>query len=329
MLVSITEARRLVEAAMASVGHSAEESEIIADHLMDCELRGLGWGGLARGLSVIDRINAADAPRRPIRIVQETPVSATFDGGDQVGYIVGRRVTDLAVTKAKVGGVAVVGAHETWYTGMFSYYLEAIARAGFVGMVAGSGGHVVAPQGGTQARFGTNPIAFGFPSSTTPVIWDIGTAGAMLGEVVMKARLGEALPDGLAYDREGAPTRDPGAALLGGAINVWGGHKGSGLALVVQLLGMMCGAASAPDGLRDCGFFVLVIDPGLLTSADDFKRRVSEYADSLRATRPLDPAKPVRVPFDRSEAERAKRITAGAIEVNDEVFASLSKAAAP
>lgn len=107
-------------------------------------------------------------------------------------------------------------------------------------------------------------------------------------------------------------------------MTVWGGHKGSGLALVVQLLGMMSGAAAAPDGLRDCGFFVLVVDPGLLTSAEDFRRRVSEYADSIRATRPVDPDRPVRMPFERSVAERERRTAEGAIEVPDEVYGALT-----
>lgn len=107
-------------------------------------------------------------------------------------------------------------------------------------------------------------------------------------------------------DGAGQPTQDPMEAL-GGALAVWGGHKGSGLALVVQLLGMMSGAATAPDGLRDCGFFLLVIDPGLLTSDEDYKERVAAYADLVRDTWPVDPSRPVRVPFDRSVAERERR----------------------
>ena len=327
MILSIQDARTLVEACMAAGGHTEADSAIIADHLIDCELRGLSFGGLPRALSVIDHIRSAAISRRPITLVQETPVSATLDGGEQVGYLVGRRATEIAIEKAGKFGIAMVGASKTWYTGMFSYYLEMITKAGFAGMIAGSGGPRVAPQGGTEGRFSTNPIAFGFPSATTPVIWDIGTSSVMVGEVVLAARLGQLLPEGQAFDCEGRPTRDPGAALKG-AFTVWGGHKGSGLAMVVQLLGMMAGQATAPELLRDCGFFVLIFNPALLGSAGEFQQRVSEYADSMRATRPVDANRPVRVPFDRSIATREKNLAANAIEVPELVYKALKEIAA-
>lgn len=327
MILSILEARALVHASMVAIGHTSTEADIIADHLIDCELRGLSFGGLPRALSVIERIRATPTPRQPIKIVKESPVSAALDGGDQVGYLVAQRATEIALQKARTTGIAVVTANQTWYTGMFSYYLEQITAAGFMGFIAGSGGRRVAPHGGTEGRFSTNPIAFGFPSEETPVIWDIGTSAIMLGEVVLAQRMGELLPAGLAFAPDGEPTRDPGAALEG-AFTVWGGHKGSGLALVVQLLGMMSGASAAPPKLRDCGFFMLVIDPGLLTDADDYARRVSEFASELRDTRPLDPAKPVRVPFERSAAEREKRRADNRIEVADQIHEALIAVAA-
>ena len=327
MILSIQDARSLVEACMVATRHTQAEAEIIADHLIDCELRGLSFGGLPRALSITDRIRDTTTPRRPITVLQESPVSASLDGGDNVGYLVGRRATEIAIEKARQTGLAVVGASKTWYTGMFSYYLERVTKAGFAGMIAGSGGQKVAPHGGTEGRFSTNPIAFGFPSATTPVIWDIGTAGVMLGEVMLAQRLGKLLPEGLAFGPDGKSTRDPAAALQG-AFSVWGGHKGSGLAMVVQLLGMMAGQATSPKLLADCGFFIIVVNPALLTSAEDFQQRVSDYADSLRATRPLDPARPVRVPFDRSIAERTKRTAANEIDVADLVYDGLRRVAA-
>ena len=327
MILSIHDARALIRACMTATGHTPAEADIISDHLIDCELRGLSFGGLPRALSVIERIHATQTPRKPIEIVKESPVSAALDGGDQVGYLVAHRATEIALEKARATGIAVVTANQTWYTGMFSYYLEKITAAGFMGFVAGSGGRRVAPHGGTEGRFSTNPIAFGFPSAETPVIWDIGTSAVMLGEVVLAERMGELLPEGLAFAPDGNRTRDP-AAALAGAFAVWGGHKGSGLALVVQLLGMMGGASAAPPKLRDCGFFMLVIDPNLLTDGDDYARRVSAFANSLRDTRPLDPAKPVRVPFERSAAEREKRRADNAIEVADQIFVALKAVAA-
>lgn len=326
--LAIDEARTLCVHVMTAIGHGPDNAAIIADHLIDCELRGLSFGGLARALSVADRVKQYGLSANAITVVQETPISANVDGGDQVGYLVAQRVTELAIGKARASGIAVVGANETWYTGMFSYYLEQVTKAGFVGMIAGSGAAFVAPAGGTEGRFGTNPIAFGFPTTGTPIIWDIGTSGIMLGEVILAMREGRQLDEGMAYDASGAPTCDPAGALGGGAVGVWGGHKGSGLAMVVQLLGMMCGAAAAPAGLRDCGFFMLVVDPAMIDPTNDFAQRAADYAERLRSTRPVDPSQPVRVPFERSAATRAERLASGVIEVSDAIHAALLTVAA-
>lgn len=326
MILTIDEATRLVQRCMIAAGHDRDEAAIIADHLIDCELRGLSFGGLPRALSVLERLRETGRSATPIRVVKESPVSAALDGADQIGYLVARRATDIALEKARQTGIAVVSADNTWYTGMFSYYLEMVTRAGFAGMIAGSGGQRVAPHGGTEPRWSTNPIAFGFPAEGTPVIWDIGTSAIMLGEAMLASRLGKPLPEGVAFDVDGHPTRDADAALAG-AFAIWGGHKGSGLALSVSLLGMMSGAMGNAKGVRDCGYFMLVIDPALLTDADDYRRRVADFADRIRSTRPLDPERPVRVPFERSASERERRREANAIEVADVVFDALAKVA--
>ncbi|MCW0212597.1 MAG: Ldh family oxidoreductase [Pseudonocardia sp.] len=317
----LADALRLVTDALGAAGYTSAEAAVIADHLMDCELRGLSYAGLARAVSVIERIRATPPPQ-PIRIDRETPVSAALDGGDQVGYLVATRAIDIALEKARTQGIAVVGARETWYTGMFSYYLERVIDAGFVGMIAGSGPALVAPHGGTESRFSTNPIAFGFPTADRPVIWDIGTSLITHAEVTLAARLDEPLPDGKAYDPEGRPTTDAAAALQG-AFTVWGGHKGSGLALVVHLLGMLAGASATPVGASDCGFLAVVVDPSALGDADDYRARAAEFAESVRATRPVEGGGAVRVPFDRSAVQRTETLRRGTIEVTARVVDTL------
>lgn len=322
MKLTVNHTREIADQAMRSCGHSSDEAAIIADHLLDCELRGLGFGGLARAISVIERRRENPNPG-PITVAKQTAVSATLDGGDQVGYLVAQRATEIAIAQARRSGLGVVAASRTWYTGMFSYYLEQVTEAGFAGMVAGSGLHLVAPHGGTEGRFGTNPIAFGFPSAHRPIIWDIGTSSVMLGEVMLRERLGQPLEPGSGYAPDGSPTLDA-AEALAGALAVWGGHKGSGLALTVQLLGMLGGASAAPTGLTDCGFFLLVVDPQLFTDAEDYRQRVAEYADSIRRTRPLDDVQPVRVPFDRSATQRQKRLRDNVITVDTRVYDMLT-----
>lgn len=325
MQLSIPDARALLEAVMRKHGHAAEEAALIADHLLDCELRGLRQGGLARAISISERLARTTQPRTPIRVERETPVSARIDGGDQLGYLVGRRATEVAIAKARAIGLSVVGAHNTWYTGMLSYYAEMAVAQGLVAMIASNASAWVAPHGATEGRFGTNPMCFGFPAQGTPLIWDIGTSAIIHADVVLARRLGQRLPEGVAYDAHGQPTTDP-AAALGGAFVAWGGAKGSGLGLAVQLLGILAGSTTIPEELARFGFLIVLLDPKLLADGD-YAGQVRQYVEWVHAARPADPRVPVRVPFERSAQERARRLREGFVEVPEVIHAALAQLA--
>src|ERR1700686_4423664 len=100
MQLDVRQAHQLVVRVLSAIGHGAIDAGLIADHLIDCELRGLSYGGLARAISIAERIAPPGDPRRPITIRHETPVSAQLDGGDHLGYIVAHRATGIAVEKA-------------------------------------------------------------------------------------------------------------------------------------------------------------------------------------------------------------------------------------
>lgn len=322
MKIAIDDARRLIEEVMVAQKHSKQDAALIADHLMDCELRGVSFGGLPRALSIVERIQGRPDRRTPITVTRDTPVSAFVEGNDQSGYLVAHRATQLAIAKAKQSGVGIVAANETWYTGMFSYYLEMAAREDLVSMAIGNAHPRVAPFGSTEGRFGTNPIAFGFPSFEDPVIWDIGTAAVMAGEVALALRTGAPLREGVAYDEKGNPTRDAAAAGKG-AYAVWGGAKGSGLAMCVQMLGMMANTLPFPPLLAGCGFLILCMSPSMFMDVGEFKKNISDYAKAVRAAKPIDPANPVRMPFDRSAETRRKTMARGMIEVADATYQKL------
>jgi delta1-piperideine-2-carboxylate reductase len=327
MRLSVAEARSLLELAMAAVGHDREGAALIADHLLDCELRGATYGGLARALSIVERLSTTDK-RRPMVLERDTPALARLDGGDQIGYLVAHRATRMAIEKAKATGLAMVAAHNTWYTGMLSYYAEMAAGEGLVSMIASNASPWVAPHGATEGRFGTNPISFGFPSAGDPVIWDIGTSAIIHAEVTLHRRLGTTLPPNVAFDATGMPTLDP-AAALAGAFAPWGGHKGSGLAIVVHLMGMLAGSPVMPPEMAEFGFLIVAIDPASVTSVEQFKKDVAEYADAVRGARPVPGGPPVRMPFDRSREERRRRLEDDSIQVADAVYAALTAVAAP
>jgi delta1-piperideine-2-carboxylate reductase len=320
--MTIPEARQLIERVMAVLGHDATDSALIADHLIDCELRGLSYGGLARAISIAERIQRQGDRRRPITLLHETPVSARLDGGDHIGYIVAHRGTRLAIEKAHAAGIAVVGANDTWYTGMLSYYAEMAGAHGLVSMLASNASPWVAPHGATEGRLGTNPICFGFPSADEPIILDIGTSAIIHAEVTLARRLGNELPANVAFDRDGQPTRDP-AAALAGAFATWGAHKGSGLAIVVQLLGILAGSPPVPPELAGFGYLIVAMRPDLMGPAETVRDNVSAFASAVRSARPVDGGSPVRMPFDRSRRERERRLAENAIDVADVLVAKL------
>ena len=322
MRVSLERAQQLAHDSLRALGYTAQECRSIAGHLMDCELRGLEYAGLARILSIAERLSASPSAAGPMRVTRESAVSAQLDGGDGLGYLVAEEATRIAIGKARESGIGVVGANRTWYTGMLSYYAEKVAAEGMVAMIASNATPWVAPFGGSEARFGTNPICFGFPSGPVPLIWDIGISQIIHAQAVMAGRTGQPLPTGVAYDADGTATRDPVAALAGAFVN-WGGHKGSGLGIVVQLLGVLAGSPILPGHLRDFGFFVLALRPDLFVDAEEFRARVSDYAALVRGTRRLDEDVAVRVPFERSAALRAERRARGWIDLEHVVYAAV------
>jgi LDH2 family malate/lactate/ureidoglycolate dehydrogenase len=318
--ITATEATRLVTDSLGGA-LGAEDASIVADHLVDASLRGYPEFGVLRVLELVDAVRV----RTPgdIAVVFELASSALLDGADNIGYVVARRATQLAIDKALAHGVAVVGAHHTYFTGLLAHYAEMAAQHGLASIITSSGEPLVAPFGGTRARLGTNPIAIGVPGDR-PVIWDIGTSSITRGDVWRRARSGRPLPDGLAVDADGAPTVDAAAALQG-ALLPWGGHRGAGLSLMVQLLGLMAGASPATDrsvGTAN-GFLVIAIDPEVLGGRDELAEAVRTFTDDLLAA---GDAGHVRLPFERSVETRQRSLRDG-FEVEDAALAELRQIA--
>src|SRR6476659_8625356 len=207
--LSVAEARALGEATLQRIGYPADEAAIIADQLIDNALCGYRFASLPRILAIAED-EKTDKPRAPVRVVRETPVSALVDGGNKVGYVAAYRGAEIVIAKAKASGIAIVGVHNSYYSGRNAYYVEHIVRAGLLAIHTASAKPHVLPPGGRRPALGTNPFSIGFPSADGPVIYDIGTASLMWGEVLLMARLGHALPEGVGYDADGNATRDAG-----------------------------------------------------------------------------------------------------------------------
>ena len=225
--------------------------------------------------------------------------------------------TRAAIEKAAARGLAIVGVTNSWMSGRSAYYVEMIAKADLAGIHTASSARSVAPFGGSRPALGTNPIAFGLPSSRGPVVFDMGTSAFMGTDLAFRERLGQL--EGMAIDAAGQPTRDPMLAR-GGALLPFGGYKGFGLALIVQALGVLAGSALDPD--KDDGYLFVVFKPDLLLNLDDFKRQVSELIDRIKATPRQPGVSEIRIPRERAFHSREGAFREG-IEIDRVVYEAL------
>lgn len=321
--LSVNEARALSERALCGIGYNAEEARIIADHVIDAALCGYEYSGLAKILNVPEH-KRFQLPRGPMTVVQETSVSVSFDGGNQVGMLALYHATKAAIAKAETQGIALVGVTNTWMSGRSAHYVEMIARADLVGIHTASATRSVAPPGGTKPVVGTNPIAFGLPGAQGPLVFDMGTSAFMGTEAALRERLGQLLPEGVAIDPEGNPTRDPRLGRLG-ALLPFAGYKGFGLALMVHALGILAG--SPRDFDRDNGYLFIVFKPDLLCPLDEFKREISALVDRIKSAPRQVGVEEIRIPSERSFRNRARALRDG-IEIDGTVRDALLKWAA-
>jgi LDH2 family malate/lactate/ureidoglycolate dehydrogenase len=321
MQLTITEANDLAVRALTRAGMSADNARITAEHLVDAALCGHEFSSLPRVIALAEAIQGRP-PAKPIRIVRENHCSALLDGGDNVAYVTSLHAIDKAVEIARKNGVAVVCANNTWFSGRLAYYVERAARQGFVAMHTTNTTARVAPHGGVDKLMGTNPFAIAFPSDGDPLIIDIGTSQTTWGDVVLARTKGVPLPLGQAVNVMGQATTDPQQAL-DGAILPWGGARGSGLALAIQLLGIMAGSELVIDDISNYGLFFLVFDPKLFMPSDQFPARVSAFRHIIESNRAQGGASAVRVPGDGSQRRRRENVAKGVIPLDDTVYARL------
>ncbi|MEA2922156.1 MAG: L-2-hydroxycarboxylate dehydrogenase [Bradyrhizobium sp.] len=316
--LSVADARDLAEGALRGIGFDDNEARIVADHVVDAALCGYEYSGLAKilNLSESDRFKL---PRRPMKVLRETEVSIAFDGGNNVGMLSLFHAAEATLRKAAAHGIALVSVTDAWMSGRSAYYVEMIANAGLIAIHTAASSPLVAPPGGATAVLGTNPIAIAVPSSHEPIILDIGTSAYMMTEVMLRERLGELLPEGVAIGPNGEPTRDPALARRG-ALLPFGGYKGFGLALMVQALGLLGG--SGPDQDSESGYLFIAFRPSLFGPQEVFNRRVTQLIESIKATPRQPGIDEIRIPSEQAFRARERALREG-LDIDRLVYDSL------
>lgn len=321
MNLSIADARQLAIDVFVTAGMQPAHAAVIADHILYAEASGEAAGGLARVSALAEEFRERP-PATAISIEDKGRHSALVDGGGHTGYVTSVTAMDKAIALARDGGFGLVGMRNAWFSGQLSYYVARAAEAGFIALHCTNAKARVAPTGGVEAVLGTNPLALAFPADPRPVVIDIGTSVITVAQLMMRQKLGEPLDEGVGVDRDGAPSTDP-AAVWNGAMRHWGGHRGYGVALAVQLLGILGGGAPVVRDVAESGFLFLVLDPELLMPLSAFKTRAGELVRALETSRPAAGVAQVRVHGMTSAAQRDAAYARGHFEIDDTIYAAL------
>ncbi|HVY15087.1 MAG TPA: Ldh family oxidoreductase [Rhodopila sp.] len=324
MHMSVTDARALGEAAMRGAGYDREDAWILTDHVLDAALCGYEYSGLPKLLNVVD---AADfkLPRKPVSVVTESGPAALLDGGNTTGMVAAYRATEATIARAQANGLAIVSLGNTWMTGRSAYYCEMIARAGLVGIHTVASPPAVAPFGGARPALGTNPIAFGFPTESDPLVIDMGTSAFMATDLQFRARLGTPIPEGVALGPDGQPTTDARTAQQGTLLPFGGpegGYKGFGLALAMSALGALSSGVHAAGQVS--GYLFIAFKPDLFLTGEEYRREVSRRIETIKATPRQDGVAEIRIPGERAYKTRA-RLTQEGIEIDRKIFNALRR----
>ena len=311
-------------------GSSDDEVAQVAGNLIEANLTGHD----SHGIGMLPRYAEAflEGSLKP-----NTAVATTLDGGTLLrldgqggfGQVIGRQAMDLGIARARHHGSCLVALGNSHHLGRIGAWAEQAAAAGlisihFVNVIARA---IVAPHGGGDARFGTNPFCVGLPlSGQPPLILDFATSVIAQGKTRVAHNKGEAIPPGCVIDDQGRPSTDPRWTVVPptGALLTFGGelgaHKGFGLALMCELLG---GALAAGHTQRDDdgtrrrvlnGMFSILLDPAALgggTGAGGFEAQALAFIDWVKASPPRTPGQPVQVAGEPERAHRARRTAQG------------------
>jgi L-2-hydroxycarboxylate dehydrogenase (NAD+) len=244
------------------MGVPADDAWTTADVLVKADLRGIDSHGVARLRRYYTGLkNGVMVPRPEIKIVRETPVTALLDGGAALGQVAGLKGMKMAITKAQQNGVGFVTVRNSNHYGIAGYYAMMALEHDFIGISLTNSDAYVVPTFGREVMLGTNPISVCVPAlKERPFVLDMSTAVATLGKLEVYSRLGKKLPLGWATDEKGQSCDDPvrvlnnirsraggGILPLGGEGEEFGGHKGYGLDLLVDIL---CGVLSGSGYLN-------------------------------------------------------------------------------
>lgn len=323
MKIKISELKELMIKALASKYYSRDEAGKIAEVFLYAELTGKNTQGI---LKLLGTEPAQDIkPKGSPKIIKKTQLSVIIDGGGAAGPLASQLATEKVIEIAKEKGFGVAATNNTFSSvGSIGFYAQKIAKNDLIGIVAAGSPRAIPHLGGITPMYGTNPIAFGFPTNKYPIVLDMASSAITWYGLVRAKTLGQPLPENVAIDKEGNPTTNPEEAMKGAILPFDRSYKGSGLAMVVELLsGALSGASFGFDN-GDWGTTFMAISPDLLVGTKEFKNNSSELIKKVKSSK-TKPGAEIHIPGYDTEEKVQKLIKTGEVEIEEKILNQLKE----
>ncbi len=311
-------ARRL----LAALRVPDDDAATIARCLVLADLRGVDTHGLMRLPVYLDRVRRGLVDPNPrLAIERKTPVVGALDGHNGFGFVTATHAMADAIATARTYGIGIVSVRQSNHFGMAASYVLQAIEAGMMSLVFSNASRAMPPWGGRDALLGTSPFAAGAPGGKLPpFVLDMAPSVAARGKIRKAERRGEKIPLGYALDAAGRPTTDPTAAMAGVVLPI-GGHKGSGLAIMMDIFaGVISGAAfggdvgdqqKVLDRPQNVGHFFLAMKPDLFVSEGDYKARMDTLFERIRAVPLAEGFDEILLPGEPEQREAERRARTG------------------
>jgi hydroxycarboxylate dehydrogenase B len=310
------------------VGCNEDEARRVATSLVGANLTGHDSHGVIRVPRYVDWVHSGDlVPNQTIEILVDAPSFAVVDGRYGFGHSVTPPAVNIGIAKAKEGGLAAVALRNSGHLGRVGQWAERAAGEGLISIhfVNVSGSALVAPFGAMERRFSTAPFCVGVPrEGAEPVVLDFATSLVAEGKAAVAFQGGKPLPSNALIGPDGQPSGDPAPFYQGlGALRAFGEHKGSGLALICELIGgSLTGTGATGPGKRFAnGMFSIYVDAKRVNPDKLFDADVSEFLTWVQAAKPI-PGQKVLTPGEPERIARADRSANGA-PMPEETWASI------
>jgi LDH2 family malate/lactate/ureidoglycolate dehydrogenase len=306
-VAACAELEDFVAALFAAAGLGRQDAAIVAYCLVEADARGVVSHGVGRVPVYLERLRAGHVKAKPQMLIEElAPAAARLNGDNGLGFVVARRAMSEAIARGRLCGIGIVFAHHSNHFGMAASYLLQAIDAGMAAFVFTNASPAMPVWGGSTPFLGTSPFAFGAPGGVRapPIVLDMATSVVARGKIRRAVTRGETIPEGWALDAQGRPTTDARKAYEG-LILPLGGPKGSGLSLMMEVLGgVMSGSAFGGEvgnqysdpRPQNVGHAFIAVKPDLAMSADLYRERLDALVARAKATNRADEDQPILMP---------------------------------